>query len=120
MAELDNLKDNVGLIILMIVFILFIGVFFIWAYNFMAVSDSKLFDDENKYIDPTLTNPDTEDNYKDTYKNKLKLDSLQLNIMSWFGGFKGIFIVAFLLLFLFGLILKNRKIVLENLKGMFK
>lgn len=119
MKSVDNVKDNISLLITMIVFIVFIGVIFIWAYNFMAVSDDKLFDDKNKYIDPTLENPDVEGNYKDTYLNKQKVDGLQLNLMSWFNGFKGIFIIAFLLIFLLGLILKNRKIIMENLKNMF-
>ena len=119
MVGVDNMRDNVSLIITMIVFVMFIGVVFIWAYNFMAVSDDKLFDNVNKYIDPNLANPDVDGNYKDTYINKNKFDGIWLNLMSWFGGFKGIFIIAFLLLFLIGLILKNRKAILENIKNMF-
>lgn len=119
MAGLDNMRDNLSLIITMIVFIMFIGIIFIWFYNFMAVSDSKLFDDENKYIDSSLSDPDFEENYKDTYINKNKFDKIGLNLMDWFGNLKGIFIIAFLFVFLIGLILKNRKIVLKNLKNMF-
>ena len=116
---MDNMRDSMSLIITMIVFLLFIGVLFIWAYNFLALSDDKLFDDNNKYINQSLTNPDVDSNYKDTYKNKLKLDVLQLNLMSWFGSFKGIFVIAFILLLLLSLILKNRKAILDNLKNMF-
>jgi hypothetical protein len=119
MKGVDNIKDNLSLVITMLVFIIFIGVIFIWGYNFMALSEDKLFDDNNKYIDATLSNPDFEDNYKSSYKNKLKIDGIQLNIMSWFSGFKGIFIIAFLTLLLFSLILKNRKTIMDNLKNMF-
>ena len=119
MKGVDNLRDNLGMIITMIVFLLFIGVIVIWAYNFMALSDDKLFDDNNKYINSSLANPDIESNYKDTYKNKLKLDTIQLNIMDWFNGFKGIFVIAFMLVLLLGLVLKNRKLILENFKNMF-
>jgi predicted PurR-regulated permease PerM len=119
MKGVENIRDSLGLIITMIVFVVFIGVIFIWSYNFMAVSDTKLFDDENKYIDPTLANPDVEENYKDTYVNKQKFDGLQLNLMNWFSGIKGIFIIAFLVIFLLGLIFSYRKIILENIKNMF-
>lgn len=119
MKGVENMRESLGLVITMISFIVFLGVVFIWAYNFMAVSDNKLFDDENKYIDPTLANPDVEENYKDTYKNKQKFDSLQLNLMNWFTSMKGIFVIAFMLLFLLALILKNRKLILENIKNMF-
>lgn len=118
-SGVDNAKESIGLIFTMLIFIIFLSVIFIWAYNFMAVSDDKLFDAENKYIDPTLANPDVDGNYKDTYLNKNKFDGLQLNIMSWFNGFKGIFIIAFLLLFLLVLILKNKKTILEHVKNMF-
>jgi len=119
MKGVDNLRDNLGLIIIMIVFLLFVGVIFIWGYNFMALSDDKLFDDNNKYIDASLSNPDIESNYKDNYKNKLKFDTLQMSLMSWFNSFKGIFVIAFLTLLLLGLILKNRKLILDNFNNMF-
>jgi len=113
------MRDSMGLLITMIVFLVFIGVIFIWAYNFLALSDNKLFDDNNKYINSSLANPDIESNYKDTYKNKLKLDKIQINLMNWFGSFKGIFVIAFILLLLLSLIFKNRKAALDNFKKMF-
>lgn len=116
---MENAKDSLSLVFTMLVFIIFVGVIFIWAYNFLAVSDEKLFDDENKYIDPSLANPDVDSNYKDTYNNKVKSDGLWLNIMDWFNGIKGIYIIAFLLLFLLVLILKNKKTILEHLKNVF-
>lgn len=116
---MDNMRDSLSLVILVIVFIVFVGVVFIWGYNFMALSDDKLFDADNKYLNVSLSNPDVESNYKDTYKNKLKFDNIQLGFMDWFSGFKGIFIIAFLLLFLLGLILKNRQTLMKNLKNMF-
>ena len=119
MEALNNLRDNLSLIITMLVFILFIGVMFIWAYNFMALSDEKLFDDNNKYIDKDLADPNVEENYRDTYKNKLSLDKIQLTFMSLFNGVKGIFIIAFLFLLLISLILKNRKAIIDNFKNMF-
>jgi len=119
MKGLDNMRDTMNLIITMMVFLLFIGIVFIWAYNFLAISDNKLFDNNNKYINQSLANPDVESNYKDTYKNKLKLDGVQINLMSWFGSFKGIFIIAFILLLLLSLIFKNRKAVLDNFRNFF-
>ena len=113
------MRENVGLVLTILVFIMLIGVIFIWAYNFIGLSDSKLFDDNNKYIDATLSNPDVEENYKDTYKNKNKFDKVWLNLMKWFSGLKGILIIAFMLLFLIGLIFTNRKLILENIKNMF-
>lgn len=119
MKGVDNLKDNINFVIVMIVIIMLIGVIFIWAYNFIAVSDDKLFDDNNKYIDADLSNPDVETNYKDTYLNKNKLDVIWLSLLKWFGSLKGIVVMAFLFVFLFGLVLKNRRLVLDHLKNYF-
>ena len=118
-SGVDNIKESLGLVFTMLIFIIFIGIVFIWVYNFLALSEDKMFDAENKYIDSTLTNPDVDGNYKDTYLNKIKLDNMNLNILNWFNSFQGIFIIAFLLLFLLLLILKNKKTILEQLKNMF-
>ena len=119
MKGVDNMRDSVGLVLTMIVFIMLIGVVFIWAYNFIAVSDDKLFDDNNKYIDPTLTNPNVEGNLKDTYINKNKFDGITLNLLKWVSSARGIFIIAFLFIFFIGLILSYRKLIIDNLKNMF-
>jgi len=119
MGGVDNIRDNISLALTMIVFIMFIGIIFIWGYNFMVISDDKLFDDNNKYIDPSLANPDVDGNYKDTYLNKNKFDLIWLSLMSFFSSLKGIFVIAFLFIFFIGLILKNRKTILDNFQNMF-
>ena len=119
MVGTETLRDSLTLILTVLIFLVLMGVFIIWSYNFMAVSDEKLFDAENKYINGSLPNPDFEDNYKDTYKNKRNFDNIQLNLTAWFNSTGKIFTIAFLSMLLFGLILTHRKKILENFKNFF-
>ena len=117
---IDTLRDSIILILSITIFVVFISIIILFTYNFIAVSDEKLFDAENKYINGSLPDPDIESNYKDTYKNKRNFDEIQLSLMGWFSDIERIIIVAFLSIFFLGLIFFNRKKILDYLKNYFQ
>ena len=87
-----------------------------WVYNFMALDDTKLYDDNNKYIDPSLPSPDIESNLKSSYKLKLSINKFLLGIINFINMFKKIFVVIFGALIIYMIFLNKETGIIPLMK----
>lgn len=106
-------KENIELGLTFIIFILFIAFLGIAAYNFLANSEDKIYDDNNKYTNSNLTN------FTTTYENKVSFDNNILGVYKGLSKLQKIFIGLFLAIFFLGFILKNRDYLVANLRNLF-
>lgn len=118
--SMSLLKESINLILIFIIFILVMMAIGILSFNFLANSETKIYDSNNKYINSSLVNPDTEANYKETYSNKLNFDNNLLHMFNNMSKINKIFMGIFLGLLLLGLIFNYRKLIIENLKNNFE
>lgn len=109
------LKESINLALVFIIFVLVLWAIGIFAYNFFANSENKIYDDNNKYINSSLG--DVEGNYKETYSNKLSFDNEFLHMFKNMSKIQKVFFSIFLAILLFGLIFKYRKLIVENVKN---
>lgn len=114
---IGSLTKQIFYLLGFIVFIFFIGIMVTWIYNFIAISDSKLYDDNNKYINVSLG--DVDGNLKGGYLLKQKADNFVLTMVSFFNKFSTAFVVIFIGVFLYMLYI-HKDGVLHNISRLLK
>jgi len=92
-----------------------IGIFY------FATSDDKLYGDENKYIDPTLSgdNLTAQSNIRDSYKHQEDIEKFGLIGLSFLQQVLLFFIVIFIPILLITLAINKRSSIIEWFKDTF-
>ena len=117
MKSMNLLTDKVKGMILIGLFIIVLGVCGAWFFNFIALSDTNLYDDNNKLVD--LSIGDVDGNYKDTYVFKSKFESFILTLSNIFNNIYALFGLIFMAVFLFGLFVSKKDSVFSFIKSIF-
>lgn len=115
-------KHNFSLLIVTVIVLFLISFLGSTLYYFLAVSDDKLYDGENKYIDSSLTGNDltADSNIKGSYKFNDNNNSWIMIIVRFIGVILKIFMIIIIPLFFYFLFINKKHAIIPFLKGLFK
>lgn len=122
----NRLTKNIYLAVGFLMITLLVFVAFQFAYNFFAMKDTYMYDDNNKYIDTSLAGAalTADSNLKQTYKQTSRTDAWIISTIAFVSVAKKWFFVVFLGVFLVMVFISKKNGIIpylrDTLNGVWK